>query len=205
MILIDKILQRLGGYPMDRLFKGDLMGVLPEYVEHRGNCTKVYLRNSDPFILDKSIKTVIRLIGKHYMIDLNEIKKRYKQILSSTNLIPIPLSQEDVFVPFKTRKPMYKNDGAFGYINIKYIEDVKDEKKSRKVYLENGHAINCLCSLSTIENHIKNGYVISKCYESRNMKVSESEEIYKAFIPATKADIEMLQKQLIKIAKGSNF
>jgi len=165
---------------VENILNKDIMAIVPEYVEDRGNCTKIYAMDIEPMILDKSIKTIIRLIGKHYMIDLGELKKRYRDLISSPNLVPIPLSKKDIFIPFKTRVPMYKNDGAFGYINMKHIEKIKEEKGSTIVYLSNGVKILCLCSLATVDKHMKNGNIVSRCYEDRSIRVKEEEAIYTA-------------------------
>ncbi|WP_353095836.1 competence protein ComK [Tissierella praeacuta] len=171
---------------MESILSKEIMAILPQYVDNRGNCTKIYTMDTEPLILEKSIKTAMRLIGKHYMIDLMELKKRYRDLVSSPNLVPIPLSKRDVFIPFKTRVPMYKNDGAFGYINMRYIKKIKEEKDSNFVCLSNGINIPCLCSLSTIDKHMRNGNIVSRCYEDRSMKVSEEETIYNAKIIITR-------------------
>lgn len=185
---------------MENLFEEEIMAVIPEYVDSRGNCTIVYRKGLDPLILDKSTKAVLRLIGKHYMIDLNEMKKKYRPLVSSRNLMPIPLSKENIFIPFKTRIPMYKNDGAFGYINMKYIKDIKKDGNSTIVHLDYDIFIKCLCSLATVNKHMRNGKVVSRCYEDRSMQISDSKELYQSLIPATKADIDMIRKQLQDIA-----
>lgn len=171
---------------MERVLNEELMAILPQYVDNRGNCTKIYAVGLEPLILDKSIKTILRLIGKHYMIDLKELKKRYGALVSSPNLVPIPLSKRDVFIPFKTRVPMYKNDGAFGYINMRHIEKIREEKESTVVYLSNGVYIPCLCSLSTIDKHMRNGNIVSRCYEDRSIKIKEEEVVYNAKVIITR-------------------
>ncbi|MDR7857511.1 competence protein ComK [Tissierella sp.] len=181
---------------MEKIFNGELMAFIPQYVEDRGNCTIVYRKNMEPNIIEKTLKTVIRSIGKYYMIDLNEAKKRYRLLVSSPNLVPIPLSKQDVFVPIKVRVPICKGDGAFGYINLRYIDKIKKEKKNTIVLLSDGTNLKCLSSLATVKNHIRNGNIVSKCYENRSMRVCENEEIYNAMLPATKADIAMLRQEL---------
>lgn len=164
---------------MENLFNEELMAIVPQYIEERGNCTVLYTKGSQPVVINKSIKTVIRLIGKHYMIDLNESRKRYSSLMSSSILVPIALSKKDVFVPFKTRVPMYKNDGAFAYINMNYIQKVRKSKNSTTViHLVNGTTIECISCLTTVDNHMRNGNIMSRCYEERSMQVSEDGEKY---------------------------
>lgn len=185
---------------MDKIFQEEIMAIVPEYVDLKGNCTTIHRKDLDPLVLDKTIKTVIRLVGKYYMIDLNSMKKRYSPLLSSRNLMPIPLSRNDILIPFKTRIPMYKNDGAFSYVNMKYIKEIKKNANTTTVILSGGLEIHCLCSLDTVNKHLRNGKVISRCYEDRAMGVRESEASYNNLIPATKADIEMLNRKLEEIA-----
>lgn len=159
---------------MGNIFNEELMAIVPQYIEQRGNCTVLYAKGLQPVVVDKSIKTVIRLIGKHYMIDLEEAKKRYSTLMSSSILVPIALSKKDVFVPFKTRVPMYKNDGAFSYINMNYIQKIKKSKESTNiVHLINGTTIECISCSNTVDNHMRNGNIVSRCYEERTMQVSE--------------------------------
>ena len=187
---------------MKDIFKKEIIAIVPKYVDSKGNCTIVHRTDSTPLTLDKTIKTVIKLIGKNYMIDLNEMKKKYRPLLPSHNLMPIPLSKNDVFIPFKTRIPMYKNDGAFSYINMKYIKEIKKKDKSTIVILDNDVKIQCLSSLDTVNKHMRNGKIISRCYEDRSLCVADSEEMYHRLIPATKADIQMLTKKLEELAKN---
>lgn len=154
---------------MEDILRNGIVAFLPEYIDLKGNCTIIYGKDSKKSIVEKPIKTVIKLIAKFHLLDLNEAKKRYKPLVSSSNLIPIALNKRDVFVPIKTRKPMYKNDGAFGYVNINYIKTVKSKKGATYIYLTNGLIIEALCSPSTVEKHIRNGHVISRCYEDRFM------------------------------------
>lgn len=164
---------------MKDVFKGDILAILPKYVKDKGNCTVVVKDGGEAIVLDKSIKTTISLLGKYYMIDLSEVKKRYRPIVFSTNLIPIPLSKRDIFVPLKTRSPICKNDGAFGYINLRFIQDIKRESMSTWVYLKYNYKVECLSTLETVNLHIKDANIISRCYEGYGMEVAEQTTMYK--------------------------
>lgn len=164
---------------MKKVFCGDILAILPKYIEGRGNCTVVVKGNGENLILDKNIKTTIGLLGKYYMIDLDEVKKRYREIVLSKNLIPIPLSKEDILVPLKTRYPICKNDGAFGYVNHRFITKVKRESMSTWIYLKDNYIVECLSSVETVNLHIKDATIISRCYEGYGMQVAEQTTLYK--------------------------
>lgn len=175
---------------MKRVLNEGLMAIVPEYMDHRGNCTILYSKYHEPLIVERNIQTTLKLIAKYYMIDLKEMKKRYGKVVSSPNLVPIPLSKKDIFIPVKTRIPMLKNDGAFSYINTKYIEKVSKDKENTIIHLEKNTKIRALCGMATVDKHLKNGYVVSTCYEERNMKVAEEEVVYDG------------EKVVIKILRG---
>lgn len=164
---------------MKDIFGGEILAILPKYVADRGNCTLVVKGDGENLILNKSIKTTIGLLGKYYMIDLVEVRKRYREIVFSKNLIPIPLSRKDIFVPLKTRYPICKNDGAFGYINQRFITNIKRENMSTWIYLKNDYIVECLSSIETVNQHLKNGAIISRCYEGYGIEVAEQTTLYK--------------------------
>lgn len=162
---------------MENILKDELLAVLPIYVEDKGNCTKIYTKNGEPTIIEKNIRSVMRKICKNYMIDLRETKKRYSPLLASPSQVPIPLSRKDVFIPIKTRNPLYKNDGAMGYINIKHIRNVSKAARTTNIQLSNGTTIECLSNITTVNSHIRDGNVVSRCYIDRAMGVAENEEL----------------------------
>lgn len=164
---------------MKNIFKGEVMALMPTYVKDQGNSTILFKKGKKHLIINKTIKTCLHLLCKYYMVDLDEVRKRYRPIILSTNLVPITLSKRDIFIPFKTRIPICKNDGAFSYINLRYIEKLKDKENGPLVYLEDKTKIQCLSKITTVENHIKNARIISRCYENIGMGVAENDEIYR--------------------------
>ena len=163
---------------MKNIFKGEVMALSPTYVKNQGNSTILFKRDKKPLIINKTIKTSLGLMCKYYMVDLDEVRKRYRPIILSTNLVPITLSRRDIFIPFKTRVPICKNDGAFSYVNLRYIEKLRNTENGPVIYLRDKTRINCISKMSTAENHIKNARIISRCYEDIGMGVAEDGESY---------------------------
>ncbi|WFA08580.1 competence protein ComK [Tissierella sp. Yu-01] len=163
---------------METIIKDEIMAFVPIYVEGKGNCTKVYTKYNEPEILEKNLKSVVRNLCKFYMIDLNETRRRYKSLLSSPNLVPLPFSKRDIFIPLRTRKPLLKNDGATGYFNMKHIKKITDNKASTFIHLENNVQIEALCNKFTVKSHLKDGTIVSRCFEERTMIAAENEVSY---------------------------
>src|SRR5699024_10867338 len=131
-------------------------------------------------------------LAKYFLIDLKESRKYYGTLLNTKNLVPIPLNKDYIFIPLKTRKPFYKNDGATGYININSIDKIERHKTETLIYLKNNHKILCLSSFETVNKHIQNGRVVEKLMKNNDghsCTVKESYCFYDEYDkPATKGD-----------------
>jgi thermostable 8-oxoguanine DNA glycosylase len=160
---------------MENILNKKIMAFVPEYVENRGNCTTIYTKENEPIILDRHIKTFIKNICKYYMIDLTATRKRYSKLVISPNMMPIPLSKHDIFIPFKTRVPLAKNDGSLGYVNMRYIKNLSDGDGITTLHLEDNLKIKCLCNISTARKQMKSGYIVKNCFKDRSMYVAENE------------------------------
>lgn len=152
---------------MDRVLEKDMLAIVPAYLPDRGNCTRIYVLDEQPIVIEKTISTVIKAIGRYHLIDLESMRITYGRFLNSPNLSPISLNQNDIFIPVKVRKPIGRNDKAFGYINIKYIKDIKRAKDSSIILLTNDIEIKSLSRIKTIQRHLSNGYIVKRFYDDR--------------------------------------
>ncbi len=119
-------------------------------------------------------------------------------------MVPIPFNKNSVFVPIKVRKPLFKNDGSLGYVNIKYIEKVDRLKDNTLVYLMNDEIIECLNSIETVNKHIKDGHIVEKLWEERQASAFSYEyNFYEEYnLPATKGDIALLREEILRIKEN---
>lgn len=49
---------------MEKIFQEEIMAIVPKYVDSKGNCTILHRKDLDYLVLDKTIKTVIRLVER---------------------------------------------------------------------------------------------------------------------------------------------
>lgn len=186
---------------IEKIVLEELMAFLPIYLALKGNCTLLYTNQGGIMEVDKSIRTTLNNLSKFYLIDLKATKQYYGDLLSTKNRVPIPFNNDNIFVPIKVRKPLCKNDGALGYVNIKYIKKVSKSKDNTIIHLDKGFTIECLNSTGTVNKHIKNGYIVKKLCEEKHSSVTISEyDFYNEYDkPATKGDIALLRKEILKI------
>ena len=186
---------------LEKILLQKLMAFLPVYLDMKGNCTLLYTYCGGIYEIEKTIRTVLNQLGNYYLVDLKATKKYYGDLLAIKNLVPIPFDKDNIFVPIKVRKPLFKNDGSLGYVNIKYIKKVRKLKNNTIIYLVNNHTIECLNSIETVNRHIKNGNIVERLWKERHSTAFVSEyNFYKEYnLPATKGDIALLREEILKI------
>lgn len=182
----------------------EIMAFIPIYMDMKGNCTLLYTTKGGEIALEKCTRTILNLLSKYYLVDLKESKKYYSSLIGIKNSIPIPFNRENILIPVKVRKPILRNDGSLGYINLKYIEKIAEGKNCTTIYLENNHKILSLNTFKTIEKQIKLGHIVKRfCEEKEGIVIKESEEgpsFYTEYNKlATKADIALVMNEIMSI------
>lgn len=182
----------------------EIMAFIPIYMDMKGNCTLLYTTKGGEIALEKCTRTILNLLSKYYLVDLKESKKYYSSLIGIKNSIPIPFNRENIFIPVKVRKPILRNDGSLGYINLKYIEKIAEGKNCTTIYLENNHKIVSLNTFKTIEKQIKLGHIVKRfCEEKEGIVIKESEECSSFYTEynklATKADIALVMNEIMSI------
>lgn len=148
------------------MLKNKLIAIIPKYIPDLGNCTIIHTEEENPLILENTISTVMKRIGRYHMVDLEAMKERNGNLINISYPVPIYL-HDDVFIPIKVRKPFGKNDKSFGYVNLEYIDNIKQENNHTIILLRNQVEIYCLFRKETLSKHIGNGTIIKKFYKDR--------------------------------------
>jgi len=138
----------------------EVVALIPKYQEDIGNCTEVVREKEENYISKKPVKTCLKNIADHYCVNLKANRKVYGELLGIKNKVPIALSDKHVFIFFKARKPIFKNDGANGYVDINYIGEIYEEKG--KVYIEllDGRKIQTNQDISTSRKNLTYGKIV---------------------------------------------
>lgn len=185
---------------MEDLVSKHIMAILPIYIEGKGNCTNVYTKEGI-VEMGLTIKTVIKNLCEYYCLDLKSCNRTYGSLLSSKYRPPIPFNSEDIFIQFKTRTPIGRHDGAYGYFNINSIKRIKNIGNKTMIYLCNDVEIEILMSIHTVKKYINNGEIVKKLIKDNRTKGSkENLNFYEEEnAPATKADIALLYLKMLEI------
>ncbi|RKD32364.1 hypothetical protein BET03_03165 [Thermohalobacter berrensis] len=186
---------------MEKLLDEGIMAIVPVYINMKGNVTKIITREKNEFQTNRSIKTFLRILASFYGVDLRVSRKYYGKLIGAKNIVPFYFDRDNILVPVKVRKPISKNDGAFGYINLKYIREVKEKKKTVNIILEGNISIKCLQSYRTVIKHIRDAKILKRvCSYNEPLVMEERANFYKEYNkPATKGDIAVLRNEILDI------
>lgn len=167
-----------------------VVGFIPIYIDGYGNGTRVILEEGERLYY-KSAKSFLNKMCKYYFLDINEAKRYYGNILGIKNLIPIPFDKK-IFIPIKFRVPIYKHDGAMGYLYLDFIEKIEAIEDGTRISLIDERSFKSIAREDTVRKHYKNGYIVK-----RFSNIDLYDELYN--YPATKRDIEMLIREVNSI------
>lgn len=107
----------------------EICAVVPSVNHEYGDGTNLICIDGKEIFVNKSVKSIIKKIARLCLVDLDAVHKKYSDILNRKILIPIPLKNNIVFIPFKMREHMTKGDQVTGYVNALKID--------RQIIIEN--------------------------------------------------------------------
>lgn len=186
----------------EKIIPEGIMAILPVYIPMKGNCSQILTYKGQTYEIDKTIRTTLSKLSKIYLVDLKAARKYYGNILNIKNLIPIPFDRENIFIPIKVRRPVCRNDGSIGYVNIKYIDKVYKKEERAIIRLKDEKNIECLYSIDTVNKHIKNGYIIKRLARPQTMEKEAGYLPGEYNKPATKGDIALLISEILRIRES---
>jgi hypothetical protein len=135
------------------LFFEALLAIIPCYQQGKGNgCMLIWKDREDQWV-SMSIKTCLNHWAKHYCTDIREVKKRTRESLPITNILPLYIHAGCTLMALKMRIPIFKDDGAYGYFRVEAIKEFKEVNGQVMVCFTNGRKEDILTSKKTAEKH----------------------------------------------------
>lgn len=132
----------------------ELKGSKPFYMEGQGNGCMIIVGDREEW-LPRSEKSCLNHLAKHYCVDLRELKRRTRNILGKGKYIPLVLHDDCTLIPFKARRPIFKDDGAYGYFRMESIVEIKEVKGKVIVVLDNAMKVEVLTSAGKLREYIR--------------------------------------------------
>lgn len=103
-----------------------ITGLIPFYSSDGENSTCILLNDGSKIYKACSIKKYIHHLLYKLHLDPKAVKHWTYEVIGTKLNTPIIIDNEFIFLPVKLRKSVGKQDGCFGYINIKDIKSFDD-------------------------------------------------------------------------------
>jgi len=183
---------------LNSCFEQGVSALIPVYINKVGDSTLLVNHKGKERIIHRNVKTVVKRLASYYSYDIVSLHKKYGELISQKYKIPLPLHPNLILVPFKVRKPMIKDDGSYGYINLKCINRYLKFNNHSKIILNSGYEIPLLQSYYTTHRNILNAAFIAQkfiqqFYGTQDIKNSFQNNNEDMSSPATRYDIAMLK------------
>lgn len=121
---------------------------IPCYNE--GNAVLAVKSNGEEIIINRGIRTVLKILLKENNIDMEAVKENFSHSDRKNILMPVPLGVDNILIPAKVRKSLSANDGAFAYVDLCSIKKVSGGNNA-VISLKSGKEIQCIESAGSVK------------------------------------------------------
>lgn len=131
---------------LEELWPG-ILGFYPCYQPNGSNSTCIVFHDGRQHIDSRKTKTFLQSTARIFASDLTALRQNYQGFLGCKGMVPLPLHRNFVLVPFKVRRPQYKDHGATGYAVLKQIKSVEQAAPVQENDLRGTAGCSCVSRL----------------------------------------------------------
>lgn len=187
------------------IFEAGISCLVPVYQPGDGNATKLITDQGICYIDKRAIKTVVRLLCKHYTIHLESCREKYGTMIHRQLGVPLPIHTQLLLIPVKMRKPMFGKDGAYGYVNLYSIKNLEEKEGYGWISLHSDIKVPSLHRMQTLRQQVNQAKLVAGNIPTVQSGdgVRETLDIFYETCehPATKADIAILKREILELKR----
>lgn len=147
-------------YPKDT----EIVTIYPEYTEE-GDITRMLCKEGGELQLRSSVDSVLNRLALRSNHSLSQVRtwlyRDENDIVGPSRHLggTLGLSPMLIMIPFKARSPIVSSDGAYGYVNYKYLKDVRPSGRKDKyvteLVLKDGRTLLSMWRIPTINRRVE--------------------------------------------------
>ena len=144
--------------------ESEIMSIYPRYTDE-GDTTLILCKDGGKLPLRSSVENVLNRLSLRRNRNLNMVRSwlyrgEDEAVPASRHLgRTLGISPMLILVPFKARKPVVSSDGALGYVNYKYLKDVRpshrDDEYVTELVLKDGRVLLSMWTIPTINSRVE--------------------------------------------------
>lgn len=142
----------------------EILYAIPMYRDGQGDGSKILYEGGQESFMPYHIRTLIKRLAYDHYMDMISLRRRLQEQLGQRNILPYPFHPRLILLPVRVRKPRLKKDGAFGYINYVWIQEIRREGKGAMVIFKEGSRLRVLQSYQGIKGKMIQGAWLQECF-----------------------------------------
>jgi|GEM_PF-6108540 len=134
----------------------ELVAAIPQYGV-LGNVCLLWFPEAERVVGLRAV-TVMEHLFYDSLVNLQASMEYYGNLLNLRRNVPLVLDEDRIFLPVKVRKPLFKNDGAYGFVRLDMVASVKDYE----LCLWDGRKISSLMKAPMLREIVSRGVLLEK-------------------------------------------
>ncbi len=183
--------------------------LVPVYNEDGANVTQVHLDDGTVLTDGRKICTVVKSLAKFFTVHVEMARAKYSKLIDRKISVPIPLHQDLVLVPVKMRKPIAREDGAWGYVVLSKIvcyNKHPEKDNSIRIFFDNELYYDALLLTRSFQIILESAKKVNRAYRqlhlisviNNNDDVLKEEFIKYCFIPFVERNLAQYRLMAMK-------
>lgn len=151
----------------NKISNNEIIYAIPRYIDGQGDLSIILNERAQEISMPFHIRTLIRKLAYENYVDLTSVRRRLQEQFGQKNILPCPFHSQLILIPVKVRKPRLKKDGAFGYINYVWVDQIKKADKYCVIVFKNKSTLKVLQQYQGVKAKMLQGAWIQDCFLPR--------------------------------------
>jgi hypothetical protein len=157
---------------MDKYLNEGIVSIVPVYsADERALITTLVAEHRD----GRTVPWLVEKLATYYSLDINELRRLYGDLLSIKKHVILPLNDDLILVPVKTRAQIAQGETTIGYFSLLQVDDVEPTPADAGPYLSvinfrDGKQLQTLNTAETLRDKIRQGDQVRRHMLERRSK-----------------------------------
>ena len=154
---------------MDQYIDEGLIALLPIYT---ATDRAIVVTQKSEYLEGRTVPWLIEKLATHYSMSINELRRLYGNILNVKKHVIVPINNDLVFLPVKTRAAAAHGETTIGYCSLLQVDNVSDYTGSpgpwlSSIQFKTGYELFTLNTAETLRDKIRQGEQVRNHYIRR--------------------------------------
>lgn len=142
---------------MERYLEDGLIALLPVYT---ATARALVITGKGEHLEGRTVPWLIEKLANHYSMNINKLRQRYGAMLGVKKHVTIPINEDMIMIPLKTRTAIAAGETTVGYCNLLEVDHVCEAAEPGGAALSvivcrSGYQVETLNTVETLRDKIR--------------------------------------------------